>query len=144
MKDDFLNKVDQETIVKAIEDAELGTSGEIRVHFEPKANEPVLDKAAETFALLHMHKTKLRNGVLIYIAYQDRSFAVIGDVGINKVVADNFWEKEKEILASHFKNQEFTKGVCAAIKGIAVILAKHFPYHDGLSGELPNEISVGE
>ncbi len=139
-----MDHIDQEVIVKAIEEAEHGTSGEIRVHFEPRANEPVLDKAAEVFALLHMHKTSLRNGVLIYIAYEDKSFAIIGDVGINRLVEDNFWEKEKEILFTYFKQQEYTKGVCEAIKGIAVILSKHFPFKDGLSGELPNEISIGE
>ena len=139
-----MKEINEELITSAIEAAEEGTSGEIRVHVEPNCGDPVLDRAAEVFASLHMHKTQLRNGVLIYIAYQDHKFAIIGDGGINAVVADDFWSKEKEILYANFKEGKFTKGICQAVEGIGAILNKHFPFRDDLSGELPNEISIGE
>ncbi len=144
MAADFLKEIEEEAITTAIETAEKGTSGEIRVHLEPRCRELALDRASEVFAELHMHKTRLRNGVLIYVAYEDHKFAIIGDGGINAVVEDDFWSKEKEILFTHFKDGKYTTGICEAINGIGAILHKHFPFRDDLSGELPNEISFGE
>jgi uncharacterized membrane protein len=85
------SKEQKELIVKAIKDAELNTSGEIRVHIENNCPEDVMDRAAYWFAELKMHKTELRNGVLFYLAFNDRKFAILGDIGVNTVVPENFW-----------------------------------------------------
>lgn len=144
MAENFLKKIKEDAITAAIEAAENGTSGEIRVHVEPNCPGPVLDRASEVFAQLHMHKTRLRNGVLIYVAFEGHKFAIIGDGGINALVEDDFWSVEKDILYTSFKEGKYTTGICKAIEGIGVVLNKHFPFRDDLSGELPNEISVGE
>lgn len=144
MAEDFLKEISEDAITKAIEVAEAGTSGEIRVHVEPDCQGTVLDRASEVFAELHMHKTRLRNGVLIYVAFEDHKFAIIGDGGINAVVEDDFWSVERDILHTSFKEGKYTTGICKAIEGIGEVLNKHFPFRDDLSGELPNEISVGE
>jgi uncharacterized membrane protein len=52
---DFLTEKEQERIKKAIESAEQRTSGEIRLRLEPFCKIDVLDRAADVFALLHMH-----------------------------------------------------------------------------------------
>jgi len=88
---DFFSPEDKKLIEKAIPDAERNTSGEIRVHVETSFKGDILDRAATVFALLNMHKTKIRNGVLIYLAIKNRQFAILGDAGINQVVPDNFW-----------------------------------------------------
>lgn len=144
MDSDFLLKIDEKKIIHAIEEAELGTSGEIRVHLEPECKKEVLDRTTEVFAELHMHKTKLRNGVLFYIAYDTHQFAIIGDRGINAIIPENFWEEEKGILSNAFTKGQFTEGICEGIERVGTVLSKHFPYKDDLSGELPNEISYGE
>jgi uncharacterized membrane protein len=90
------NEEEQQRIRTAIEDAEKHTSGQIRVCIEKTCSEDVLDRAAKYFHKLDMHKTKLRNGVLIYLATVDRKFAIIGDSGINKIVPGNFWDDTKE------------------------------------------------
>src|SRR6476661_2322883 len=65
-------------LVAAIRQAEVTTSGEIRVHLEDTCPTPEpLDRAAQVFAELGMHKTAQRNGVLFYLAWQSRQFAVI-------------------------------------------------------------------
>ena len=104
----------------------------------------VLDRAVEVFANLHMHQTKNRNGVLIYVAYQDQVFAIIGDAGINSKVEGDFWEKEKELLGQYFKKRQFTEGICEAISLIGERLQKYFPYHPDDQNELPNEVSKGD
>ncbi len=144
MDSDFILEINEGKIIRAIEEAELGTSGEIRVHLEPNCDHELMDRASEVFAELHMHKTKLRNGVLFYIAYDTQKFAVIGDSGINAIVPETFWGEEKEILSNAFSDLKFTEGICEGIKRVGDVLGKHFPYKDDLSGELPNEISYGE
>lgn len=62
-----------------------------------------IDRAAEVFRYLSLDKTALRNGVLIYLAYEDHKFAIIGDEGINQKVGQNFWDSELSILGENFK-----------------------------------------
>ncbi|MFM7016440.1 MAG: TPM domain-containing protein [Bacteroidota bacterium] len=53
----------------AIGSAEENTSGEIRLYLEEECEADVMDRAAFIFEKLGMHKTELRNGVLIYVAF---------------------------------------------------------------------------
>ena len=72
---DFFSKQEQDDITQAIMNAELDTSGEIRVHIENTCSGDVLDRAAFVFKQIGMNKTQLRNGVLIYLAVKNRRFA---------------------------------------------------------------------
>ena len=94
----FFNQAQKEAIQAAIADAELNTSGEIRVHIDDKCAVTPMEKAIEVFEKLKMHETELRNGVLIYVAVKDHKLAIVGDQGINDVVADNFWDEIKNNL----------------------------------------------
>lgn len=140
----FFSIEDKNAIRKAIEDAELNTSGEIRVHIENHCKGEVLDRAAFLFKELKMIQTEERNGVLFYLAVKDRKFAVIGDIGINAVVEENFWEDVKELMKVHFKRSEFADGIAAAIKRAGMKLKKHFPYQKDDVNELSDDISYGE
>jgi len=141
---EFLGKENELLITKAIEKAEHKTSGEIRVHVENKCGEEVLDRAAWLFKKLKMHETKDRNGVLIYLSINDRKFAIIGDAGINKVVPEGFWNENKEMMISHFKNGEFAIGLIKGIEKAGEQLKQFFPYQGNDVNELSDEISYGE
>jgi len=97
----FFTPDQKQQIVGAIKNAELDTSGEIRVHIENHCKKEVLDRASAVFASLKMHKTKLRNGVLFYLAIKDHKFAILGDGGLNAVIPDDFWDNIKEISSSN-------------------------------------------
>jgi uncharacterized membrane protein len=140
---DFFNKVEKEKITQAIREAELDTSGEVRVHIEGICKGEVLDRAAYIFARLDMHKTKLRNGVLFYLAVGNKKFAILGDAGINAVVPDNFWDETKDLMLNHFKKNEFAEGLATGIKMAGKQLKKHFPYQPDDVNELSDEISFG-
>jgi len=135
---------DRKSIIEAIETAEEQSSGEIQVHIENRCTEDVLDRAAEVFALLKMHKTELRNGVLFYLAVKDHKFAVLGDKGINAVVPDHFWDDVKELMQNHFRQGEFAKGLREGILLAGNQLKSHFPYKGDGKNELPNTISFGK
>jgi uncharacterized membrane protein len=144
MAEHLFSQEDKNRIVSAISAAELATSGEIQVHIENHCRLDVLDRAAEVFETLKMHKTKERNAVLFYLAVADHKFAILGDSGINKVVPANFWEDIKEEMGKSFKQHAFTEGLAIAIEACGQQLKTHFPYDNkGDINELPDEISFG-
>jgi len=140
----FFTPEEKKLIGDAIHDAELNTSGEIRVHVEGNCKIDVLDRAAAIFYQLKMDKTKLRNGVLFYLATKSKKFAIIGDKGINEVVPENFWNDIKEMMAKHFQEGEFAIGLEKGIKEAGEHLKKHFPYQSDDVNELSDEISFGK
>src|ERR1700744_4809812 len=111
----LFNEDEQHRIRVAIENAEKHTSGQIRVCIEKTCSEDVLDRAAKYFHNLDMDKTRLRNGVLIYLATVDRKFAIIGDAGIDAVVPDDFWDSTREDMLEHFKQGNLVEGIVTGL-----------------------------
>jgi uncharacterized membrane protein len=140
----FFNKEEKALLKEAIAQAELNTSGEIRLHVENHCKGDVLDCAAAWFDKLKMQKTELRNGVLFYIAVKDRQFAIIGDAGINAVTPDGFWDNIKEEMLQHFKENRFADGLVKGIRMAGEQLKKKFPYQSDDINELSDEISFGK
>ena len=134
----------QQQIVAAIKEAELNTSGEIKVHIEKKCEEDVLDHAAFMFDELEIQKTELRNGALIYLAVEDRALAILGDTGINLKVPNNFWDATRDVMINHFKEGEFAEGLANGIKLAGEQLKDYYPYESDGVNELSDEISFGE
>ncbi|WP_215225591.1 TPM domain-containing protein [Echinicola shivajiensis] len=144
MAEKLFTKAQKDQIIAAIKAAEMETSGEIQVHLENHCKEDVLDRAADVFAMLKMHKTKLRNGVLFYLAVEDHKFAILGDGGINALVPDDFWEGIKTKMLEYFKQGNYTEGLVTGIGMSGKALKEHFPYDpDTDENELSDEISFG-
>ena len=140
---DFFSREQRDDIKQAIMNAELDTSGEIRVHIDSKCKGDVMDRAFEVFKKLKIHQTELRNGVLFYLAVKNRKFAVIGDEGINQVVPDDFWDELKAEMLDAFREEKFTDGLVDGITRAGMHLKKHFPYQTDDVNELSDEISFG-
>ena len=140
----FFNKTEQEEILTAIKEAEKNTSGEVRVHIEGTCNTDPKERAIQVFEKIGMHKTNLKNGVLFYLAVKSKQFAVIGDIGINEKVEDNFWDSIKQTVIEHFSKGEYTKGLKFGILQTGEKLASHFPYMIDDINELSDDISFGE
>ncbi len=139
----FFKPDELEHIKQSIVKAEHNTSGEIRVHLEDKCKGDSMERAVRVFAKLNMHKTKLRNAVLFYLAVSDRKFAICGDEGIHKAVRDNFWDSIKEHMQARFKEGKFTEGLCEAVEKAGEQLKTHFPHKRDDVNELSDEISIG-
>ena len=140
----YFTAENQLQIANAIRVAEMNTSGEIRLHIEKYCKGDVLDQAAYVFGKLEMHKTKLRNGVLFYLAVEDHKFAILGDAGINQKVPEDFWDKTKELVLSKFKEGNITEGLTSGILMAGEQLKAHFPYLENDKNELTNDISFGK
>lgn len=142
----FFSDAEQKEITDAIKQAELQTSGEIKVHVEEHCPyEDPLQRAKEVFRFLSLDHTAQRNGVLFYLSITDRTFAILGDTGINEIAGNSFWEEEKEILFQHLHIGDTVKGLCLAIEKAGQALRSYFPY-DGETdvNEIPDEISFGK
>ncbi len=141
---DHFTKEQQNQIVEAIKQAEFNTSGEIRVHIEEKCKKDVLDRAADVFAMLKMHKTELRNGVLFYLSIEDRKFAILGDAEINAKVPADFWDSVRNAVLDQFKLGNQTEGLVKGVLMAGEKLKAHFPYQKDDVNELSDEISFGK
>jgi uncharacterized membrane protein len=136
----IFTKKEQELIANAIASAEKATSGEIRIAIDKHCHGSAFERATEYFAELGMDKTAQHNGVLIYLAYEDHKFAIIGDRGIDNVVPDDFWETTQVAMKAHFLSGNIADGIIAGVALAGEKLALFFPYQNGDVNELPNDI----
>ena len=140
----FFSHEQKDRILQAVRDAELDTSGEIRVHLERRCKGEALDRAAYLFEKLRMHKTAQRNGVLFYLAIEDHKFAILGDAGINAITPEDFWDAIKDRIMEEFSEGRYVSGLEAGIRMAGEKLKEHFPYQEGDVNELPDEISFDD
>ncbi len=142
--ENFLTVDQQKTVVDAVRLAEKGTSGEIRVHIDGECEGDPVKRAEDVFGKLGMQKTKLRNGVLIYLACNSKVFAIIGDKGINEAVPEHFWEDVISAMEAEFRQGRFAEGLSKAIIMAGEKLRTYFPYQTDDINEQPDEISFGQ
>jgi len=146
-KKSILDQESQQRIVACIKEAEGKTTGEVRVFVEHKCSYmDAMDRAVEVFANLGMFKTERRNATIIYVATEDRQFALFGDQAIfEKAGGPIFWESAAARLRDCLKKDEITEGLCACVTELGNALAIHFPYDPSITkNELPDEIVFGK
>jgi len=144
-----LTAEDLDAIAKTVAAAEARTSGEIRVHLEPrvprarigKSLEP-LARARELFTGLGMHRTRDRNGVLIYVALVDQKLALVGDDGIHARVGDEYWARLRDGMVERFRREAPREAIVHAVESLGAALAEHFPRRPDDVDELPNTVSL--
>ena len=141
---EYFTEENKKSVDEAISSAEKKTSGEIRLFVENTCKENVLDRAAFLFKELKMHETKDRNGVLFYLAMKSRKFAILGDVGINTKVPDDFWHDIKLNMQHHFASENFAAGLAQGISMAGEALQKYFPHEGNDKNELSDEIVFGK
>ncbi len=131
-------------IVRCIRTAESESRAEIRVHLaKPLKGRDILESALVVFRKTGMHKTELRNGVLIYVSIEDKQFAIIGDSGIHECVTEAFWQEVRDEMAVYFKQNNPSAAICHGIKRAGEKLKTYFPAGHSNPNELSDEISRG-
>ena len=139
----MLSEAEKIAVRDAVRAAELNTSGEIRVHVDRDCEGDPVQRAVEVFEKLEMHATALKNGVLIYVAFNSKKLAIIGDSGINEKVEADFWNSTRDKLVNAFKSGDYAKGICAAVEEAGSRLSNFFPRQTNDNNELSDEISTG-
>ena len=146
-KKQLLASAEQEQVVACIKEAEHRTTGELRVFVESKCSYmDAMDRAWELFYKLGMSATERRNAVLVYLAMDDRQYAIVGDKDIyEKAGGPVFWEKAAERLRKHLKQGEAGLGLANCVRELGDAMATHFPYDPTITkNELPDEIVFGK
>jgi uncharacterized membrane protein len=145
--ENLLSASDKQMLVQAIQAAEKTTSGEIRVFIEshlPKKMD-ALQRATEIFFKNNMNETKDRNGVLVYVAIEDKKLAIYGDQAIYEKLGIEFWYSQVQDMTSHFKKTNYVTGMAQVIESVGQALTTHFPYdRENDTNELSDEIMVGK
>lgn len=141
--EEFLTPVEEQEIIEAILQAEKNTSGEIRVHLEATTKIDHFSRAQQVFHFLKMDNTKEENGVLLYVAVDDRKFVIYGDSGIDRAVPKGFWDTTKDLISSHFKQGDFKQGIVEGVIKAGKELEAHFPWDHNDTNELSDAISKG-
>ena len=141
---DFIPSEGQRRIADAITAAERHTTGEICVHVTPRCRGNVVKRATRTFDRLHLYTTRRRNAVLIFIAYEARKYAILGDTAINDAVPEGFWDGEVEELGRYLKAGRPVDGLCEIIARIGERLSQYFPGERDDENELSNEVSFDD
>jgi uncharacterized membrane protein len=145
----LFSEADFEAIAQAVEEAERATSAEVRVHLERRV--PVargagrgdtLRRARDVFAHLGMHRTALRHGVLVYLAFEDRQVAIVGDEGIHARVGDAYWPQIRDLMVERLRRGEARAAVVDAVRELGLALGRHFPRQRGDTDELSDSVSV--
>ena len=141
----FFSPEESELIVQSIREAEMQTSGEIRLFVESRCKyvDP-LDRAEEIFKNLKMTETEFRNGVLFYVATDDKQLAVFADKGIHEATGNEYWRNVVQEILSVFSKENIVAGITATVSSIGTALTRHFPYDKDIDkNELPDEIIFG-
>ncbi len=136
----FLKQLRHDDIVAAVRQAELKTSGEIRVFISHKKIEDPVAAGQAVFLHMGMTKTRHRNGVLIFVAPKARQFSVIGDEAVHQKCGDVFWQALTTEMSGYFKRSEFTQGILHGVQKAGELLAAHFPPLPGDKNELSDQV----
>jgi uncharacterized membrane protein len=139
---ELLSEADLAALMGAVAEAEARTSGEIRVHLDPRCPGAPLARAVEVFERIGMARTAERNGVLVYLAIADRKLAVIGDAGIHARVPADYWERLRDDLARRLREGRPREGLIAAVAAVGETLRRHFPRGPDDRNELSDAVSV--
>lgn len=136
----FLKQIDQDRIVKTIQHAESLSSAEIRVFVTRRQVADPVAAGKQRFQKMGMHKTALRNGVLIFVAPVSQAFSILGDEAIHGRCGDEFWQKVAGAMTHHFQQGQFTDAIEHGINEAGRLLAEHFPRSKDDVNELPDEV----
>lgn len=140
---DRLSTDDERRIEQAITDAELQTSGEIRIHIELVCNEDTLVHTRKIFHTLKMEQTADRNAVLLYVSLEDHKLAIYGDEGIHATLGVKYWSNIIDIISAKARDGDLAGGIVDGIAQLGDVLKKYYPFATDDIDELDNAISYG-
>jgi len=139
--DRLISQEEQKRLLERIAMIEKRSCGEVRIHVSNRRVKDPLVAARKAFTDLGMSETAARNGVLVFLSLPSRSFAIVGDEGIDRVTSEDYWKSLRDILAERFAAGGYCEGLLQILERVEQVLIEHFPYQAGDVDELPDEIS---
>lgn len=139
---DFFTKEELDSIDNAVKQAELLTSGEIKVVISCECEEGLSSKqqALDDFYYYGLDKTRDKTGVLILVVLSGRNVEILGDKGINDRVPEGYWTGVVKTIVDGFKNNKGAEGICKAVVEVGNLLKDNFPRKPDDTNEISNEV----
>lgn len=100
------------------------------------------DVALREFAARGLTHTRQRNGVLLYVAIQERYAEIIADSGIDGRVEQAVWDGIVEAVVLAGREDRLREGIVTAVRAIGAVLANHAPRSPDDVDELPNNVVI--
>ncbi len=141
LEPDALDRIAAEVVrAEAMHDGEIRvaiettlTAGQLWQGLAPRA------RALQVFSALGVWDTAGNNGVLIYLLLADRSVEIIADRAIAALVPESDWLALCRDIEQRCRDGDIGAACCQAVRGVAVVIARHFPRAGGDGDELPNQ-----
>ena len=121
-----MTRDERSAIVRALADAEEGTSGRIGVRVVPGRDVDAFERAKREFMRVGLHRHAQANAALILVAPQARRFAIIGDRALHERVGDAFWRDIVTESEPYFARGALRDGIIQAIGRLGEALRAHF------------------
>ena len=97
------------------------------------------ERALEVFGLMRVWDTEANNGVLVYVLFAERAVEIVADRGIARQVPQEDWASICVAVEQDFHAGRYREGALRAVREIAGLLEKYFPYAHGDGNELPDQ-----
>jgi putative membrane protein len=94
----------------------------------------------QQFVQQGLHRTKDRNGLLLFVAVAERYVEIVADQGINDQVPQDAWQNIVAEFITHVKQRQIAKGFVTAIAQSGDLLQEQFPVEPMDKNELPNHL----
>jgi putative membrane protein len=85
------------------------------------------ENAGAAFHLYGLHKTKKRNGILIFVSKFEHYAEIIADEGVDKAAMKSTWDKAIKALVEKMKEDKPLHGFISALEVMRKDLSKHHP-----------------
>ena len=96
--------------------------------------------ARSTFVEKRVHGTLMRAGILLYVSVLEREAAVVADIGLETLAADESWQRAVAAIEEGVRRKEDGVQIAERVRGLAAILAPALPRAADDVDELANEV----
>lgn len=143
----YFSEADLESIMRATQEAEKNTSGEIRVKIINRYDENVkslYQQALKEFKREGLNNTRDKTGVLVLMVLKEKTFMILADSGIHSRLPQTYWDNLARRLSMYFHVADHTNGLCKIVTEIGKELARYFPKMSDDVNELSDEVVLGD
>lgn len=107
-----------------------------------RMQEEVHESALAAFLQQGLHRTKGRNGVLVYLSWLEHRVEIVADEGVHAKVGEAYWRAEAEKVAVGFRNGSGAAALAEVVREIGAVLAQHFPAELGQANEISDDLRL--
>jgi putative membrane protein len=107
---------------------------------KPERRRRVMAAARAVFVDQGIHRTRARNGILLYLSLLERQAAAVADVGVEALVATDAWRRAVDEIGGALAAGERGAAIARRVGALAAALAPALPGGAGDADELPDEV----